>query len=628
MSKKTCKFKTEVRQLLDLVIHSLYSKKEIFLRELISNASDAIDRARFEALTAGGAETEWKIRIVPDREAKTLTISDNGIGMTAQEIQDNIGTIANSGTRRYLEQLQEAKDSGSPELIGQFGVGFYAAYMVADKVTVVSRSARAGEPAVRWISSGESSYTLEETERAEPGTDVTLHLREDQQEFLDEWRLRQVVKAYSDYIAFPIVMPVKRTKDEVETVEEETLNSRKAIWRKSKGEIGPEEYKEFYHHVSHDTGEPLETVHYHAEGATEFRALLFIPAKAPMDLFMPRDHHGVHLYVKNVFITDQCKELLPEYLRFVRGVVDSSDLPLNVSREILQDDAIIRRIRKSIVGKVLNVLAELKEKEPEKFLGFFKAFGTVLKEGIHSDFENKDKLKDLLLFPSTRTDKDELVSLKDYVGRMAEGQDAIYYLTGEHLESMTHAPHLEAFRAREIEVLLLADPIDDWVVQGLNEYEGKSLKPVDRANLEGLGSSEEREKAKAEIDEAAKKYAALLERVKESLKDEVADVRLSPRLKETTSCLVRDEHALNPHMERLFRSMNPDMPESKRILELNPSHPLLDRMQSMLGDESAADRLGEYIDLVYDQALLGEGAPVRNPQRFASLVSRLMVAAS
>jgi molecular chaperone HtpG len=633
MSKKTRKFKTEVQQLLDLVIHSLYSKKEIFLRELLSNASDAIDRVRFEALTDESLMpkgTEGTIKIHADKDARTLTVSDNGIGMTADEVEANIGTIANSGTRRFLEGLQAGDVKGHPELIGQFGVGFYASFMVADQVTVITKRAGHDQQAVRWTSTGAGNYTLEDAERDGHGTDVILHLREGMDEYLEEWRIRGTVKAYSDYISFPIVMDVTRTKpapeagDEAETVtEEETLNSMKAIWKRDKAEVTPEEYNEFYKHLSHDYNDPLEVVPFAAEGATEFRALLFIPGKAPFDLFVSNQHHGLHLYVRNVFITDTCKELIPEYLRFMRGVVDSTDLPLNVSREMLQDDAIIKRIRKSLVTKTLKTLADLKQRTPETYAVFYKEFGRVLKEGLHFDFENHDKIKDLVLFPSSKTEKGKLASLREYVDRMPDGQKEIYYISGDSLDTVSHSPLLEAFQKRDYEVLFFVDPIDEWVAARLTEYDGKSIKPVDRGSLE-LGDEAEQKEAKAKREEAAKTHQPLLDYIKKALDQDIAEVRFSTRLTDSACCLVADEGALNANMERIMRAMNQEVPETKRILELNPDHPVVDTMSRLLESDKEDPRLADYVELLYGQALVVEGSPVKDPGRFARLVSKLM----
>jgi molecular chaperone HtpG len=634
MAKKSRKFKTEVQQLLDLVIHSLYSKKEIFLRELISNSSDAIDRAELESLTNKKLQKEqheWKIKITADEDAKTLTISDNGIGMTADEVESNIGTIANSGTRRFLEEMQKNKKTAAPELIGQFGVGFYASFMVADKVTVLTKRAGTDDAAILWTSKGEGNYTFEESERDEHGTDVVLYLREDMDTYLQEHEIRRIVREYSDYIGYPVVMDVTRTTkaeeeggEDVTTVEEDTLNSMKAIWKKMRSEVSEEEYNEFYKHISHDYTDPLKVVHYRAEGVTEFQALFYIPGTAPMDLFWPDAKRGLHLYVKNVFINDDCEDLLPAHLRFVKGVVDSSDLPLNVSREMLQDDAIIRRIRKSLVSRVLKELADMKDGALEDYQTFFTHFGKVLKEGVHTDFENYDKLKELLLFASSKSEDGKPVSLRDYVDRMPEGQKEIYVLTAESLAQAMHSPHLEALARKDYEVLFFVDPIDEWVVQRLTEYDGKTLKAIDRGDLDLL-DEEEKEQKRAELEEAAADYKDLLECFQKHLEEEVKEVKLSSRLTDSACCLVADEMGMNANMERIMKAMNQDVPPVKRVLELNPEHAVMPKLKALIASDAESNKLGDYADLLYDQALLTEGSAIKDPLRFSKLVSTLMV---
>ncbi len=635
MAKKSHKFKTEVQQLLDLVIHSLYSKKEIFLRELVSNSSDAIDRLQFEALTNKKLHTdeeELKIKLIVDEEANTLTISDNGIGMTAEEVKTNIGTIANSGTKRFLEELKESKKTDNPELIGQFGVGFYASFMVADKVTVITKRADSDEPAVLWTSTGTGSYTIDETEKDTHGTDVILHLHEDMGIYLKEYELRRIVKEYSDYISYPIVMDVTRTEkgeeegaEEVTTIEEETLNTMKAIWKKTPSDVSEEEYNEFYKHVSHDYTDPLKVIHYKAEGVTEFQALMYIPGSRPMDLFMPDAKRGLHLYVKNVLISEDCEELLPQYLRFIKGVVDSSDLPLNVSREILQDDAVIRRIGKSLTSRILKDLDKMKTKDFDTYLKFYEQFGTVIKEGVHTDFENYDKLKELLLFASSQSEEARPVLLSEYVSRMPEAQKEIYYLTAESLIQAAQSPHLEIFKSKNFEVLFLVDPIDEWVMQRLTEYEGKTLKAIDRGDVD-IHSDEEKEEQKTALDEAGKTYEDLLKFIKEELDEDVKEVKLSSRLTDSASCLVADDMGMNANMERIMKAMNQDIPPVKRVLELNPEHPVMPKMLSLL-ESKDDDQLKEYTELLYDQALLTEGSTLKDPRRFSQLVSKLMVGA-
>lgn len=637
MSKSTKKFKTDVQKLLDIVINSLYSKKEIFLRELISNASDAIDRLRFEALTNHDLlkdGEEPKIKLAFDKNARTITITDNGIGMNREEIEENIGTIANSGTRKFLEQLQGAKDTTNLELIGQFGVGFYASFMVSDKVTLITKRAGGDQTAFKWQSEGAGSYTIEDIEKENHGTEITLHLREDMDDYLEEWRLRSIVKEYSDFISYPIVMDtIKKEKKsenddtEVETVSEETLNSMKAIWKRPRNEITAEEYNEFYKHISHDFKEPLDIIHYSAEGTLEFKALLYIPSQAPFDMFMPGAQRGLHLYVKNVFIADDYKELLPEYLRFVRGVVDSSDLPLNISREMLQDDIILKKIRKSIVGKILNTLIDLKEKEYSKYKGFYDNFGRVLKEGLNFQYDNQDKLKELLLFASTKTAKDQLTSLKEYTARMPERQKDIYYITGESYETVANSPLLEVFKGKDYEVLFLIDPIDEFITQSVNEYDSKKLKPVHKGELKFDSESESKEKEQ-KTEEAGKEYESLMKFILKKLEDDIKDVKISARLIESPCCLVADEHGMDPNMERIMKALNKDVGPSKRILELNPNHPLMNKLKELHSKDEDNPRLADYVEMLRDQALLTEGSAPKNPAKFARLVSELMLNAN
>jgi molecular chaperone HtpG len=641
MTKATKHFQTEVQQLLDLVIHSLYSNREIFLRELISNASDAVDKARFESQTDKAMledNSEWKIKLIPDKEAGTLTIRDNGIGMTMEEVETNIGTIAQSGTKAFLQGLKEKSVKDHPELIGQFGVGFYASFMAADRVTLITRRAGDKAAATLWESVGDGTYTIEECEKETRGTDVILHLKDEMKEFLDEWRIRSTVKKYSDYVQYPVTMDITREEaprgvdgkpiegaEKIKKTEEETLNSMKAIWTRPKSEITEEEYNEFYNHISHDYGKPFRTIHYSAEGTSEFKALLYIPEHRPFDLFTPEHRKSVHLYVKRVFISDKCEHLLPDYLRFMRGVVDSSDLPLNVSREILQEDAQIRKIQKNLVGKIISTLAEIREKTPEDYLKFYKEFGPVLKEGLHFDHANKEKLQELVLFESTKTDSGAFVSLKEYVERMPEGQKEIYYITGTSRAVVENSPHLEICRKKEYEVLFLTDPIDEWVVQALTEYDGKKLKSVLQGELE-LDTEDEKKEHEEKKKEAEKQYGGLLGFIKEKLDDRVKEVRLSNRLTDSACCLVADEYGMNANMERILKAMNQDVPESKRVLELNADHPITRVMQKLFDKDKGNKKLDDYCELLFDQALLTEGTPVKDPLRFTKLISELMVA--
>ncbi len=623
MSKKTHIFKAEIQQVLDLVIHSLYSKKEIFLRELISNASDAIDRAQYLGLTDKSVVADapvWKIDLIVDKEDKTLAIADNGIGMSEEELDKNLGVIANSGTKAFAQALKEKQQTNIPELIGQFGVGFYAAFMVAETVTVITLKRGEGQKAVKWSSAGDGSYSLEEAARDKPGTTIVLKLREGMDDFLNEWRLHELVKKYSDFIAYPI-----RFSDTGEAPKEDAqpLNTMKALWKRPKSEQTEEETNKFYTHLTHDYNPPLKTIPMSVEGAVEFKALLFLPKQAGFDLMMPNKKHGLHLYVRNVFIGADFDLLLPEYLRFVKGVVDSSDLPLNVSREMLQDDAVIRKIKSNITGKILGTLAEMMADAPETYTAFFTAFGRVLKEGLHNDYENGDKLKALMMFRSATRDGNALISLADYVKAMPETQQDIYYLIAEDLETARHAPHIEALTQRGYDVLLFTDPIDQWVVDTLREFDGKKLVAVDKGALE-VGTDEEKAAAKKKIEAAAGDFKELTALIQEHLKDDVKEVRFSPRLTGSACCLVADEHALNPSMERLMRAMNQEVPKQLRTLELNPDHAVIARMKSMLETDKNDTRLADYADLLFGQALLAEGASPKNPQRFTQLVAELM----
>jgi molecular chaperone HtpG len=643
MSKTTKQFQTEVQQLLDLVIHSLYSNKDIFLRELISNSSDAIDKIRFEAHSNEAlleGNSDWKVKIIADKTAGTLIIRDNGIGMDMAEVEENIGTIARSGTKAFMQSLKDKAASTNPEMIGQFGVGFYASFMVADRVTLETRKAGSADSGCRWESSGDGSYTIEECSCELRGTEITLHLKEEFKEYLDEWKIRSIVKKYSDYIQYPVVMDVTRTEPvkgvdgeeiegagTIEKTEEQTLNSMKAIWVRPKSEVTEEEYTEFYKHVSHDYDAPFRTIHFSAEGTSEFKALLYLPAKKPFDMFMNDRKKGLQLYVRRVFISDKCEELIPDYLRFVKGVVDSSDLPLNVSREILQEDAQIRRIQKSVVGKILSTLSEVKEQNLDQYVTFWKEFGQVIKEGMHFDYANKEKLQELMLFESTATAAGAFVSLKEYVERMPQGQKDIYYITGSSRETLEQSPHLEVFRAKGYEVLFLTDPVDEWVVQTLTEYAEKPLKAVDRGDI-SLDSEEEQKEKEKKREEAQKEFSDLISLISDRLKDKVKEVRFSNRLTDSACCLVADQYGMNANMERIMKAMNQTVPDAKRILELNPDHAILKAMASIHQKDATASSLTDYADLLYDQALLTEGSTIKDPLRFTKLISDLMVKAA
>ncbi len=629
MSVEKLEFKTEVKQLLDLMIHSLYSHKEVFLRELISNASDAIDRARYESLTNSDIlenDGNWKIRITPDKDAGTLTISDNGIGMSKDEIIEALGTIAHSGTKEFLAALQSKEVKDNPELIGQFGVGFYSSFMVADKITVISRRAGGKDKnGVKWESTGDGTFTVEDISKETKGTDIVLHLMDDEKKYLDEWEIRSVVKKYSDFIEHPVVMDVEREKDsqikkgeKVKAREEETLNSMKAIWLKDKSDVTNEEYTEFYKHISHDFSEPAKTIHYRAEGTSEFSALLYIPSKAPFNIFYKDYEIGPVLYVKRVQIMDHCENLIPLYLRFIKGVVDSSDLPLNVSREILQNNRQVEIIKTNITKKVLDTLDDMKKDEYENYLKFYQEFGRVLKEGIHFDFSRRETIADLLVFPSTKSEDGKLRTFKDYVDGMEEDQKEIYYATGTSLDEVLKSPYLEAFKDKDIEVLVFLDEIDDFIFTGF-EYKGKKLKSVSKGDI-ALDKTGDDEKKNAQ-----KKYGKLLDLVKDTLKDDVKDVRLSGRLTDSACCLVADEGDMDPQMEKLLKAMGQDVPERKRILEINPSHPVFAAMNKIFGEDKRSPVLDEYTKLLYDQALLLEGSKPKDPAAFAKAVAKLMV---
>ncbi len=629
MTAEKMEFKTEVKELLDLMIHSLYSHKEIFLRELISNASDAIDKARYESLTNKDilANTgEWKIKIIVDKAAGTLTVSDNGIGMTHDEVIAELGTIAHSGTKDFLRALQSKALKDKPELIGQFGVGFYSSFMVADKVTVITRKAtETTKKAVKWESTADGSFIIDEAEKERAGTDVVLHLKVEDKNYLDEWEIRQVIRKYSDYIAHPVVMDIEREKEDpedknkkIKVSEEETMNAGKAIWLKDQSEITAEEYNEFYKHISHDFGEPAKVIHYRAEGTSEFTALLYVPAKAPYGILYKDYKIGPTLYVKRVQIMDHCEQLIPEYLRFVKGVVDSSDLPLNVSREILQSNKHVEVIKKNITKKVLDTLGDMKKNAYDAYVDFHKEFGRVLKEGIHFDLSKKEQIADLLLFPSTKTDPGKYTTFDDYMKNMPIAQAEIYYITGKPDENVLQSPYLEAFREKGYEVLILTDDIDDFIMLDLREYKGKKIKSVIKGdiNLDKSGD--------ADKERSKEKFGKLINMIKEQLKNEVKDVRLSGRLKDSACCLVADEGGLDPQMEKLLKSMGQDVPSDKRILEINPSHHVLDAMNTLIEKGGNEQVLKEYIDLLYDQALLLEGSKLKDPAAFTKSIAKLM----
>jgi molecular chaperone HtpG len=625
--KETLDFQAEVSQVLNLMIRSLYSNKEIFLRELISNASDAAEKLRFEALTDEALfedDPEPRIRVAFDKERRTVTISDNGIGMNRQEVAQTIGTIASSGTRQFVEALtgDQSKDS---KLIGQFGVGFYSAFIVADRVTLLTRRAGLGpEHGVRWESNGEGSYTLETVEKKGRGTDVILHLREDEDEFLEGYRLRSIIGKFSDHIAMPIEMVKEfygEEKDRPKEIEYETVNKGSALWMRPKSEISDEEYAEFYKHVSHDFEAPLAHVHNRVEGTNEYSSLLYIPKRAPFDLWDRDQKHGIKLYVRRVFIMDEADKLLPHYLRFVKGIVDSDDLPLNVSREILQHDRKIDAIRSANVKRILGLLEKLAKDEPEDYAEFWKQFGKVMKEGPAEDFANRERIAGLLRFASTEVEGDEQgASLDAYLERMKEGQEKIYYITADSLPAARHSPHLEIFRKKGVEVLLLTDRVDEWLVSHLNEYKGKQLQSVSKGQLD-LGELEDKEE-KEQQEKANVEHKGLLDRLKASLGEElVKEVRTSHRLTDSPACLVVEDSDMSANLARILKQAGQEVPSSKPILEINVEHPLIERLDK----EPDEDRFTDLARVLFDQALLAEGGQLEDPASFVRRLNHLML---
>jgi molecular chaperone HtpG len=612
-------FKTELKQLLHLITHSLYSNREIFLRELISNAADAINKIRFNSLEHDELledNKDWRIVITPNKDAKTLTISDNGIGMSRESVIDQLGTIAKSGTRAFLENLQRQEVRERPELIGQFGVGFYSAFMVADKVTVLTRPAGKPEDGVHWESDGQGEFTVEPAAKPTRGTDVILHLKDDALEFLDDWRLRATVKKFSDFIEQPVILVTETEENGEKKPSEETLNDRKALWLRQKNEVKPEEYAAFYKQIAHDATDPARVIHYTAEGAQEFKVLAFIPAKRPFAFRWDETEFGLRLYIQRVLIMEHCKELLPPWLRFVTGVVDSSDLPLNISRELIQQNPTLDKIKRNVTENVLSALAAMKNVENEKYVTFFKEFGPLLKEGVGRDWTNREKLSDLLLFESMKTPAGQFITLAQYVEAMAEDQKEIFYLIGDSRELIEHSPYLEAFRKRGQDVLLLTDPVDEFMVPSLHEYKGKALKPVDQGEPPDAADKK---------DEDAGQFKDLLAALKEKL-PEVADVRLSKRLTESAACLVTDAGAVSAHFERLMQRMGKgaDVEGTKRVLELNPEHPAVQALQKLHAVNPADPRVETYGRLFYDQAVLAEGSRIKDPSAFAKRINDLI----
>ncbi|MDR0305513.1 MAG: molecular chaperone HtpG [Chitinispirillales bacterium] len=609
-------FQTEAKQLLHLMIHSLYSHKEVFLRELISNASDALDKLRFESLTNPKLNdgSEPAIRIKVDKTAKTITVSDNGIGMGREEVIENIGTIARSGSKAFLEKMTGDQKADS-NLIGQFGVGFYSVFMVASSVKVITKRAGSVEDAVVWESTGENSFTLSTGERQNHGTDIIIYLKDEESEYAETWQIKNLIKKYSDFIAFPIYLPDDKGSDEV-------VNQTKPLWRRSSSEITPEQYEEFYQQALGGFGKTMCTIHNRAEGILEYSSLIFIPAQAAFDLFSFERKHGVKLYVKRVFIMDNCKELLPEYLRFVRGVVDSEDLPLNVSREMLQKNAVMERISKALTGKILDKLKEMAENEPQTYKEFWKSYGPVLKEGLHSDYANKEKLQELVRFQSSIGENaDDLVSLKQYVSRMREDQKDIYYITGDNRQIVEKSPHLEVFRAKSIEVLYLVDPVDEWIINDINSFEGKQLKSVTKGDLD-LGELGKEEAAKQKKE--ASKFKKFSERVKNILAESVEEVRVTSRLKDSPACLVAGEHSMGAHMEKIMKAMGQAIPKEKRILEINAEHPILQNLNARYEKNATDPELEQWVTLLYEGALIAEGQMVPDPLAYSKRINEML----
>lgn len=636
--KETREFKTEVKQILDLIINSLYSNPEIFLRELISNASDAIDKLRFKSQMEPellGDDAEFKITLIPDKAAGTLEVSDNGIGMTYDEVAENIGTIAKSGGGDFLEAVKQLgrKDLISPELIGQFGVGFYSAFIVAEKVSVITRAA-GSETGVKWESAGDGAYTIEEVPKDSRGTRVILKLKKpekDEPDFTDEWAIKNIVKTHSDFVSYPIAMDVEKTEpipDEEQikdkdgkpmgdtsrkVIREETLNSMKAIWTKDKKEVTEEEHKEFYTHLSHDWNKPLTWLHMKFEGTTEYTALVYVPSKAPFDLFSRDAAHGINLYCKRVFVMENCQDLLPMHFRFVKGVVDAPDLNLNVSREILQQDKIVRNIRINLEKKLMELLAGM---EPEMYDAFYDEFGQVLKEGVWLDPSNREKHADLLRYTTTKSDG-KRISLKDYVANMKDDQKDIYYITGENLATLENSPHLEALKEKDFEIILMADPVDEWVAQSLTEYDGKPLKSAEKGSLDISG---EEPADKKESDP----HSALFGFIKSHIEEDVKEVKASTHLKDSVSCLSGDDHEMSAYMEKILKSSGQAVPDQKKILELNTRHPVVGKIKEIFENDRDNPVLEDYSKILLDLAVIGQGGKIKNPSLFSKRVGELM----
>jgi molecular chaperone HtpG len=615
MATETLEFKAELKQLLHLITHSLYSDRDIFLRELISNAADAINKVRYDSLanldTLEG-DSDWRITLIPDKAANTLTIRDNGIGMSREDAIDHLGTIAKSGTKAFLEALK-AKTTDSPGLIGQFGVGFYSAFMVADTVSVVTRPA--GGTGTKWTSDGQGQYAIEDVMKEKRGTDVVLHLKDDAKEYLDTWRLRELVKKFSDFIEHPVVLISTTEKDGETTTSEDTLNNRKAIWLRAKSEVTEDEYAEFYKQLTHDSEPPAKVLHFTVEGKTEFRALLFIPSHKPHMMDFDDREGGLKLYVQRVLIMEKCKELLPPYLRFVVGVVDSSDLPLNVSRELLQNNPHLEIIRKNVVRNIFSGLEGLRNTQAEKYERFYRSLNAVLKEGLARDWENRDKIAELLLYESMNTEAGKYTTLAEYVGKMPEDAKTIVYLAGENAQALRRSPYLEAFKAAGRDVLLMTEPIDEFVIPQYGEYKDKRFEDAARA--------EKTDDAVAA--EVAEPFANLLAAIKVKLADSIGDVRLTKRLTESAACLVADAGAMTAHMERLMRKFGEDVPAGKRILELNPEHAVVKLLRDVHTADPGDARVESIAKLLYDQAVIAEGSKPDDPAGFAKRINDLIL---
>ncbi|MDB3972168.1 molecular chaperone HtpG [Candidatus Thioglobus sp.] len=614
-TKQTHSFQTEVSQLLHLMIHSLYSNKEIFLRELVSNASDAVDKLKFESLS-NDALVEGKevlqVHIDVDKDAGTITITDNGIGMTETEVMENIGTIANSGTKKFLESLDE-KQAEDSNLIGQFGVGFYAAFIVADEVVLTTR--KAGDDKSNgtiWTSKGEGEYSLETAAVEDFGTKITLHIKKEEKEFLDDYRLRGIISKYSDHITVPIMM-IKPAEEDSDAIEYEMVNKANAFWTQDKRSLKQEDYDEFYKSLTYDFAAPLAQLHNRVEGKLDYTSLLFIPSKAPFDMWEPKRKGGIKLYAKRVFIMEDNEELMPMYLRFIKGVIDTADLSLNVSREILQGNKVVDTIRKASVSRILKELEKMAKNKPEKYADFWKEFGMVMKEGVVEDPANKDKIASLLRFATTKTDsEDQIVSLADYIARMDAEQKDIYYVTAETFGAAKGSPHLEIFKEKNIEVLLLSDRVDEWMVSNFTEFEGKTLKSIAKGDLQDLDSTEE----KKEKEKTAKGFKKTLEEMQKILENKVKEVKISNRLSESPSCLVADENEMGGNMERIMASLGQDVPETKPILEINPTHPLVKKLKTKV-DENL-------VNILFDQAVLSEGGQLKDPAEFVKRMNKLI----